>query len=145
MWRIQQVSPYVLVGIVVLGLAGLFGNGPLAWAHAERGTVAVAYDRLLLMQTPHEIEITIGQIAGDSVTFWIDSAYLRQVQIDRISPEPTAMVQGPDRTFYTVRVAPDANVAQITMQMRFASPGLFEASIGRGGEEPVTFGQFVYF
>jgi hypothetical protein len=46
-WRFERVGWYVLVAIVLLALAGLFGNGPLSDAEvvSQDGRVRVEYQR----------------------------------------------------------------------------------------------------
>lgn len=63
-WRFERVGWYVLVAIVLLALAGLFGNGPLSDAEvvSQDGRVRVEYQRLSRSGTTDSIFITIQGI-----------------------------------------------------------------------------------
>lgn len=68
-WRFERVGWYVLVAIVLLALAGLFGNGPLSDAEvvSQDGRVRVEYQRLSRSGTTDSLFITIQGIPGRPV------------------------------------------------------------------------------
>lgn len=68
-WRFERVGWYALVLVVLLGLAGLFGNGPLSDAQvmSEDGRVHVEYQRLSRSGTTDNLRITVRGTAGEPV------------------------------------------------------------------------------
>ncbi len=60
-WRFERVGWYLLVVIVLLGLAGVFGNGPLSNAQVTSadGRLHVEYQRLSRSGTTDSLRITV--------------------------------------------------------------------------------------
>uniref|UniRef100_A0A1I7YW47 CinA domain-containing protein n=1 Tax=Steinernema glaseri TaxID=37863 RepID=A0A1I7YW47_9BILA len=68
-WRFERVGWYLLVIVVLLALAGLFGNGPLSDAEvvSQDGRVKVEYQRLSRSGTTDNLYITVQGEPGQPV------------------------------------------------------------------------------
>jgi hypothetical protein len=110
-WRIQRIGWIVVAMLLVLALAGLFGNGPLSHAHADGPTGRIDYERFVRNGSPAQLVVTPSGSRGVS-RIEITAAYLEAVRIERITPEPTAVRMQGERLLYEFdAVAPGAAIS----------------------------------
>ena len=88
-WRVQRVG-WVLMGLfLVLGLLGLFGDGPLTRAHAGNpGALEARYHRVWRLQTNSPIELTAMPDSAGQVAVRIEESLLSRAEIHFVSPTP---------------------------------------------------------
>ncbi len=109
-WRVQRIGWIVMALLVVAGLAGLTGHGPMAKASAgaaEDGLV-ITYDRLTRYETPARLALHVapGVAASDStVAVWINRDFVNAMQIGAVVPTPVEAQAAGDGVIYTFRVA----------------------------------------
>lgn len=110
-WRIQRIAWVVMLLVLLAGLVGLLGSGPLAHAWAESGGLTVQYDRIVRDRAPFEPRFMLapGMAAGGQAKIWIDRALLGKAEGQRVVPQPESEQSGAARVVFTVAVAdPDA-------------------------------------
>ncbi|MGE1527086.1 hypothetical protein ACUDA6_13765 [Pseudomonas ceruminis] len=83
-WRFERAGWYVLVTVVLLALACLFGNGPLSDAEvvSQDGRVRVEYQRLSRSGTTDNLFITVQGIPGQPVEVQLEGSLLREASIE---------------------------------------------------------------
>lgn len=110
-WRVQRIAWVVMALVLLAGLTGLLGSGPLAHAAAESDGLTVEYGRIVRDRAPFELRFVLapGTASSDTVDIWIDRALLDKAEIQRVVPQPESEQAGADRVVFTIAVAdPDA-------------------------------------
>jgi hypothetical protein len=91
-WAFERAGWAVLAVLLLAGLLGAFGQGPVAHAvlASPDGRVTVRYDRILRVGAPSALAVTVVPgAAGDStITLSLDRAFLDAVGVERMMPEP---------------------------------------------------------
>ena len=84
----------VMAVIVLLGLLGLLGSGPLS--HREYrtpdGTLHVAYERFARR---HADQVLGRALAADRIELWIDRRWLDRAKLEEVVPEPESVDRFP--------------------------------------------------
>lgn len=106
-WRAQRVGWWVLVLITLAGLAGLFGNGPLAKTSTRLGPIEAQYEFILRREADAVITFDTPAPASGRASLTLPASYLDAVKISSIQPEPLAAYASKDgQTF--IFAAPEA-------------------------------------
>lgn len=145
-WVVQRVAWAVVAALLIAGVVGLFGAGPLSHAVASSGPLTLEYDRLLRRRAPSQYELAVSPdiaTAGE-VALWLDAALLEKIDIDQIVPEPTEAATGSDRIVYRFAVADPEQTAQITFHLEPSEPGAVRGRIGLIDGQELTIDQFIY-
>jgi hypothetical protein len=144
-WRVQRVSWAVLAVLLLLGLLGVFGNGPLSDAVASDGALHVTYERFAHAQAPTTVNIRVSAPGTNPVRLAIDHRYLDALSIEHIRPPPLrAESRGDDDIFEFA--APSAGDLQVSLDGTPQEPGLPIAVIRLDGPSAarVGFRQVLY-
>jgi hypothetical protein len=147
-WTAQRAG-WVLMGLVVLaGLAGVFGNGPVARGVVRNadGSLRLEYERLTRKSAPGQLKVHLGPsfIVNDTVRLWIDRQSAETLDIQQITPEPASVDAGADQFVYSFTVADGAAPAKILIDVEPNRPGWHRGRMGVVGRESLTFAQFIY-
>lgn len=151
-WKIERIAWMVFLLIIIAGLAGLFGNGPLAHGTAgvENSALWVAYERLDRVQDDSKLDIFIGAqaIREGGVRLSLNRDYVEALDIQRVRPEPRSQTVVGDRVVYEFHAqAPDQGSLQpfqVTMDYEARDFGNVEAQVALEGGLTLTFTQFIY-
>lgn len=140
-WKAKRWSWGALALVLLLALAGIFGNGPLSSATVAAQGIQVKYERFWRNTSPTEIAI---DLQGDASKLFISEGFWEGVEISRIDPEPDRVrlvTGGRELEFAT---SGDA-AARIRLHFTPRTAGRMETEI-RGGaaSETVAFAPFVY-
>jgi hypothetical protein len=104
-WRFEKGVWVIFVLIVLLDLAGAFGRGPLAKAHANSrgGTMVIDYERIERFSTPSILTIHFGPSAVENgkIQLWVSDSVVKELGNQRVVPEPAASVIGNGGILYT--------------------------------------------
>ena len=114
------VTSFLLV--LFAALAGLLGKGPLS--KVRSGSVQtglqIEYFRFIHYQGPVDLKIAVGadSTTNGTLRLQLSKAFVEQVEIQRIEPEPEAATTGP--AYFTYIIRTETNMpAQVTV--RFVS------------------------
>lgn len=149
MWLIQRVAWVVWALLLLTALAGLLGPGPLSRATAgERGSLLwVEYNRYERYQAPVILRAHIGPGAGRDgrVRLSLNRAYVENVELQGIHPEPSSTQAGPDQFVYVFELPDTQQPTAITFHLRGNHYGWLPVRLGlEGGQQQVSFNQFFY-
>ncbi|MCO7519126.1 MULTISPECIES: hypothetical protein [unclassified Pseudomonas] len=144
-WRFERVGWYVLVLIVLLALAGLFGNGPLSDAEvtSSDGRVQVEYQRLSRSGTTENLRITVRGTAGEAVTVLLGGSLLREASIETLQPEPLASLSHGKALMLQLGTSKDG-IATLYLTLRSEHVGSLEGVVRAGSRSAVRFNTFLY-
>lgn len=146
-WAVQRAGWVAVAVLLVGGLLGVFGQGPLAHARAggSPGAPALEYDRFVRLGAPTRLVVTAPPDGEGPTELWLSRAYAESFTIERVLPEPARVAAEPGRLVYGIRRsgsggAPVRVVFELVPQRAGRQRGL----IGTGHAPPLRFTQLVY-
>jgi hypothetical protein len=146
-WRVSQVAWVVFVVVLLAGLLGLLGPGPLSSATAgERGSgLWIEYSRFGHARAPGRLRVhTVTEGEEPVLALWVDRAYLGHLELAEILPQPEREQCFPDRLVYEFRPGGPAGEVTVELCFKYDAFGLLRGALGREGESGVTFRQFIF-
>jgi hypothetical protein len=149
-WRVQRVGTLALVLIVIAGVLGVFGDGPLARGSARTSDDALQlrFDRFVRREAPTTLEVDIAPGVGtgdaDELALSLSRTYVDAISIEHVSPAPARVEQDARRVHYVFR-----RHARGPLHIRFdltpSAIGSIRAEVGIVGGSLARFQQFAYF
>ncbi len=125
------------------GVAGLFGNGPLADATSTSGGITLRYERFARETFRTELDISIAGVNAPTVTLTLPRAFLDRV--DMLDLRPSDTLKRMDRDFATFDVPVMNGTATLLLHYAPKQTGILEADVSVGGGPPAHFRQIVFF
>ena len=133
-WRMERVAWFAGLAILILGLLGLFGTGPISSATAGDvdGPIAVDYQRFVRHDGEMSISITVAndQIREGQVEIWLSASYLDKVNIEQFSQEPNEVRNEGDRVVFVFLAGDSTGPVSLTASMRSDVFGRINGDIG---------------
>jgi hypothetical protein len=145
-WRVQRIGWIAIAAVLLLGIAGLFGNGPLSRASAVDGPLHVEYQRFVHNKAPTTLSITLRDLKSESIRLAIDRQYLDAVPIEHVRPLPIRTESSGNDVIFEFAVANAPN-AHISLDSRPQTTGFAHGAIRLQHPERgavVHFRQLVY-
>ena len=145
-WTAQRIGWAAMALVILAGLAGLFGSGPLGDATAASGPLEIAYPRFARKRLPTQVDVAVGAggIRDGRVAMWLDRAFVDRVDIERVVPEPESVAAAGDRVVYRFAVEPGASGAAIRFDVEPNSPGRWAWRAGLLDGPEIAIGGFVF-
>jgi len=147
MWTIQRVGWGIMLMVIVLGLTGLFGHGPISRASAgnKHGGLWVEYERFARNQSQSTLLIHLPTMNGSGrASFWLNDAFLASVEIQHMTPVPLATTVMDHGVSYDVGLADNQEPTVIIIPLIHQRSGWLTGELRSPGVGPVTFTQLVY-
>jgi hypothetical protein len=94
-WQVQRAGWLLMALVVLLGLAGGFGHGPLNRRDASSPGLALQYQRVLRLEATESLEFRLEAQPAGEAGLELDSGFVRRVEIERIIPEPGEILVSP--------------------------------------------------
>jgi hypothetical protein len=139
----QQVGVVLLTIFVVAGLAGLFGNGPLAEAEVTAGAVTVRFERFARQSYRTHVEISVTGIEAATVHVTVPRAFLDNVDVLEVRPPDT--LKRLEREVAIFELPSNAGAATLVLHYEAKSYGVLEADVAVNGQPPAHLRQIVFF
>ncbi|AWN54123.1 hypothetical protein [Methylobacterium sp. 17Sr1-1] len=142
-WNWFQIGVQSLIGLVIAsGLAGLFGDGPLA--RAERAVpdtpIVLRYDRFLRAGFPSQMRIGITRpLEAEHVAIDLNADFLQHVSVDATQPRAEAVDATPAGVTYRFRLGPERR-GDITLMLsprEFGPVAARVSALGRPVDVPL--------
>ena len=145
-WRIQRIGWVVIALIALAALLGVTGSGVLARTAVSEGPLQLTYSRFDRLEAPTTLEVHLAAdaVSGEQVELWIDRAYLQDVQVEQVVPEPEAVRGDGDGLIYVFGVEEPGQPLMVTFDLRHTTFGPKSGWIALADEPPLDFGQFVF-
>lgn len=143
-WAWQRVGWLALGLLVLAGLSGLLGGGPLADASLRNASGEFKYQRFVRRHSDSEWELTLrrGAVAGHAdIAF--DAAFASQFKIVGIQPEPASASLSGGRWIYRFDVG-GAGESLVVFHIQPQHVGRHEGNVSVNGGEPFTLWQLTY-
>jgi hypothetical protein len=133
-WQFERAGWGAIGLLLAGGLAGLFGDGPLAGAEAvtDDGRATLRYDRIVHRGTPSELELTLAPASGGDTLLRIsvDRTFLDAVEVQHIVPEPVLTAASSERVEYQFRRLDHGQPAKVVFSIAPVAVGARHGSIG---------------
>jgi hypothetical protein len=143
-WRVQRIGWMVLGLLIVAGLAGLMGPGPLSRVNARAGErLEVDYERFVRHGAASELKVTVRRPASGQVRVAISRDYLDQLNLERVRPSPTEVQSSGGDAVYVFGHAGGQSM-QATFVIQPEELGSHVARVAAGDGSSVTIRQFTY-
>lgn len=145
-WVVERGAWLVVLLILIVGLAGLFGGGPLSHAEASSGPLVLDYERFVRKRAPTELDLRVAPeaVANGEVALWLDQSVVEKIDVERIVPEPVEMEGAVDRVVYRFAVADPEEPAEVTFHLQPAEPGAVRVRMGLVNGAELSIDQFIY-
>ncbi len=131
-----------------MGLAGLFGRGPLAHATAgsPRDPIHVEYDRFARFQCPAKLKVfaTAAAVQNGQLVLPMSRELAETLQLNRTSPPPLSVQADTGGLVLTFSVAVDLGKSAIIFSQNPDKFGRIPGRIADGAGQTVAFEQIVY-
>lgn len=143
-WRAQRVGWALLGVLIVAGLAGLLGPGPLSNVHAGGGKgLQVEYERFVRHGAQTELRVNIMQPLSRHVRVAISREYLDTLNLQQVVPTPARVQASGQYIVYTFERA-GRGPMQATFTMEPEELGTHVARIAVDDGSRATVRQFTY-
>jgi hypothetical protein len=140
-WRIERAWWFVLLGLLVAAVLGVFGGGAVSGRDSRQGALEVEWERFVRRDAAFALDVTArGQ---ETVTVVFDARYLELVRVRSVEPEPESVDLGTSTVAYTFRVAPGGSEVRARFWLEAQRAGTLAGDVAVGQDE-VSIEQFVY-
>lgn len=144
-WRFQRVGWAVLALLVVAGLAGLLGPGPLSNADARGGrSLQVEYERFVRHGDQSDLRVSVAQPQSGEVRVAISREYLEAVKLQQVLPSPTRVQASGQMLVYVFEHSAGGASMQATFVVQPDRVGTHLARIALDDGSSVSIRQFTY-
>jgi hypothetical protein len=147
-WVVQRVAWGVMALVILAGVAGLFGAGPLSDARvgSADGSLELEYERFARFHAPTTLRLRLdADGSGEALkAVWLDRQYVDGLAIEQVTPRPEAVEVDADALRYLFRVADRGGPVEVTFQLKPERIGPLSGRAGLVDGPSVSFRQLVY-
>jgi hypothetical protein len=145
MWRVRHVGRVGMVLILVAGVGGLLGMGPLSRTEV-RGPdgLRIEHARFVRAEATQTITVHIPTPSPGGYRLALGRALLDRVRIDSVVPNPVRTEVLADGVGYVFAAGPVAAPVVATFHFTPRSIGIVQAGVGVPGLAPLTIWMLVY-
>lgn len=109
--RVQHIGWIVMLILLLLGIIGVFGSGPVSYQTIEGKQASIEFERFLRFE--HELPMTIrAKGVNGRLQIAFDSEYFKAFRIEQINPMPVDFQHKDGYVLYTFK-ADDTSEAVI--------------------------------
>lgn len=147
-WAFERVAWVAMALLVLAGLLGLLGRGPMSnqTAASPDGTVTVEYERFLNHRASTTITVRVsGDVTvGRTFRLAINQDFLQGIQIIQITPTPDSTEAGEGRHLFVFNAADPGRATVVVIHLEPEGPTTLHGRISVPGGPPAAFAQVVY-
>lgn len=146
LWRVQRVGWVIMLLIVIGGLLGLFGNGPLAEDRARAEGLTLDYDRFARhgAASSLRVEVRPEAVRGDTLKLWITRDFIDGLKLESVVPEPASVETRGDLLVFAFAHPEPPGPTRITFNVRPDEYWTQRARAGIDGGGSLSFRQLIY-
>ncbi|MGH7367482.1 MAG: hypothetical protein ACREKQ_07290 [Candidatus Rokuibacteriota bacterium] len=139
-WRVKRAGRLAMLLLILLGLGGLLGTGPLSRTEVrDAGGLRVEHARFVRADAPQSIRVRMpAQAAAGAYRLAVSREFLDRVRVDSVVPAPVLTEALADRVVYVFAGRPSTDAAVATLHFTPGSMGLVRAGFGVPGAAPLT-------
>ncbi|HEX4893503.1 MAG TPA: hypothetical protein VFV47_09455 [Hyphomicrobiaceae bacterium] len=140
---LQKAAWFAALAVVVAGLAGAFGSGPLSNAAKSDRGLTLEYERFVRRAGETELAVSLPAAPGVERRVAISSTYLNSVKIESVTPSPLAVRVLPNAVEFAFAAQPEVP-APVVFHLRIRRFGALEADFRDSSGRQVRLWQFAY-
>lgn len=148
MWKAERVGWGLIALLILGGLAGLLGHGPLARtvAAGPGGSIRIQYDRFGRVGSgrPLQIRIESTSFPDGLARLWVSRRLLTDNDLEWRSLLPEGGVAGPERVTYRFAAPLGSAALVLDAELTPRRAGVLRGEIGLEAGEAVALRQLVY-
>jgi hypothetical protein len=142
-WRLRRAGRLAMVLLILVGLGGLLGTGPLSRGEvSDAGGLHVEHARFARAEAPEAFRVRMP-VQADGYRLAVSRAFLDRVHLDAVVPPPVRAEALGDQVVYVFAGRPGAD-AVATFRFTPHAVGLARAGLGVPGQAPLTIWMLVY-
>lgn len=143
-WRVKRVAWALLYVALAAILFGVLGKGPVSTTAVapDDGSLQLEYEKFARRHAPDQLRVA-ATAAADTVEIHLDSAYLSDIRLEEITPEPERVVVADGATTFVFNARRGARL-RLSFDYQPERVGTLRGSIAAGDGARVAFRQFVY-
>ena len=133
--------------LLALGIAGVFGDGPVSNASDASSALRVQYERFLRRNSPMELRIDARPAADEEARIAVSGDYLHALRIGSILPSPEHLEETGEDVILVFRAARGAESVRIRLDATPMQAGRLHAHVRAVGDTEdigVRINQFVW-
>jgi hypothetical protein len=138
-WIIQRVGWVCIIGIMVAGILGVFGEGPFSNMKAASGNIKATYERFFRYEAEMKINVESSSDHISNISF--PQHYLKYFKVIRFVPEPEQNITSPTDVIY--RFMPSQNRV-VTIYLTPKQRGTIEGEMKINGTDRFLLHHFIY-
>ena len=137
-WKFEGAMWWVIAGLLLLNLAGVFGRGPFAHTRMSNEAMVVKYDRVVRTGTPSILVVQLQSqvLAQGTFKLHVSQSFVQELGNQRVIPSPTETVVGRGGLTYTFAAEPGPGSVEFALQP--ARPGIYRLTLQVVGYPELT-------
>jgi hypothetical protein len=144
-WLLQRIAWWLLLTLLAAIGMGLFGRGgPLSELRlgSRDGALLIELDRFIRYHSPDTLTVTV-RTSLEKTPIRLDARYLRQIQIEHVTPQPAREIGGGAAVTYVFDTRPGE---RLTATFHFSADkyGRLAGWVESADGNRVDFSQFAY-
>lgn len=144
-WRFERLGWYLLSGVMLLALAGVFGRGPLSHAAASSadGRIQVQYARFSRSGVLESLQIRVKGPSNGQVQVLLDGDLFREASLETLQPQPQRSRSEGQGLQLQLGTGTDGT-ATLYLSLRVEAPGRLQGRVSLGPDSETRFSSFIY-
>lgn len=144
-WKIERAAWLVMALLMIGGLLGAFGSGPLSRVSTgETNKLQLEYERFGRYESPSSLKIHLKAPAeSEEARIKISRSYFDAVRLERIIPEPVSVRVVDGWLDYTFKVDAPATLS-VKVDVTTQTFGRVEGTVASQDGAQLSFYQFIY-
>ena len=147
-WKVQRIGWTIMTLLILGGLLGMFGRGPFSRTLASDPSIPLSleYERFGRYQSPLTLSLHLNPGASEDgeVRLWFSRDFLRQVQIQGMTPNPDGAALSPNGTTFIFRLAQPTQDGDVIVHLEAQAIGLLSGKVGLTESRSIAFTQWIY-
>jgi len=144
-WRVERLGWIALALVLVAGILGVFGSGPLSSTRAGGAAAGlfVEYERFARFGAVTRINIVADSSTSGTATLAVAGDVIDSLALDAVHPRPVEQRSTQTGANWVFRADPGGPL-RIALNARPTRPGLLRSSFAIDARPPVPILQVVY-
>lgn len=145
-WYVERAAWLLGAILLIAGVLGLFGQGPLTWSEAANrdASLVVRYYSVDRYSSDTELRLVVDHSDQQTVRVRIDRSFLNVTTPQGIWPPPIATETSGDSLVFTFQLGKTIPEREIVYHYKHETYGKVRFNVSVEGGEPVTVSQFVF-